>query len=81
MLGLDAAQLRAGYAEKNISPMEVTKAVLAAAALARDTYAAVTSINQTKPRQHHKSLLLPFLRKEVLSRSNLFASYRDGSSR
>jgi Asp-tRNA(Asn)/Glu-tRNA(Gln) amidotransferase A subunit family amidase len=46
LLSLDAAQLRAAYAETSISPMDVIKAVLAAAELARDTFAAITSINQ-----------------------------------
>jgi len=51
LLALDAAQLRAGYEQKSISPIEVTEAVLAAAVRARDLYRAVTSINAEDARK------------------------------
>jgi Asp-tRNA(Asn)/Glu-tRNA(Gln) amidotransferase A subunit family amidase len=51
LLALDAAQLRLGYADRSISPVEVTDAVLAAAAQAQHLYGAVTSSNDTDARQ------------------------------
>lgn len=50
LLALDAARLRTAYANRSISPVEVTDAVLAAAAEAQHLYAAVTSINEHEAR-------------------------------
>ncbi|HWJ36842.1 MAG TPA: amidase family protein [Steroidobacteraceae bacterium] len=51
LLALDAAQLRSGYADHSLDPIEVTDAVLAAAAEARHLYCAVTCINDADARQ------------------------------
>jgi aspartyl-tRNA(Asn)/glutamyl-tRNA(Gln) amidotransferase subunit A len=51
LLALDAAQLRSGYADLSINPVEVTDAMLAAAAKARELYCAVTCINDADARR------------------------------
>jgi aspartyl-tRNA(Asn)/glutamyl-tRNA(Gln) amidotransferase subunit A len=51
LLGLDAAQLHAGYRAGSLDPREVTEVMLAAAAQARGRYAAVVSLNAEDARQ------------------------------
>lgn len=55
LLALNAAELRARYADSTISPIEVTDTVLAAARQAQARYAAVTCINGEDARREAAS--------------------------
>ncbi len=51
LLALDAAQLRDGYAEGSVCPIEVTEAVLAAARQAQDRFSAIACLNTDDARR------------------------------